>query len=106
MRKQRSHFSLSTNLHNDCIDASPEVVVYVRNSRPVMYCSDTEFVGFNISGCAALGVTSITGKCSFGCGGYTYKFASKFMLSSARNIILYNVAQYIYNIMTILLWTL
>ena len=36
--------------------------------------SDTEFVDFNDAGCAAIGVTDITGKCSFGCGGWTYKF--------------------------------
>ncbi|XP_067947416.1 fibrocystin-L-like [Watersipora subatra] len=36
---------------------------------------NTEFIGFNTSNCAALGVTSIDGKCSFGCGGYTYMFS-------------------------------
>lgn len=39
--------------------------------------SNTEFVGFNSGQCAAIGVTSITGKCVVGCGGYTYKFNGK-----------------------------
>lgn len=43
--------------------------------------SNTEFVGFNTNGCSGIGVTEITGKCSFGCGGYTYKFEGESLQS-------------------------
>ena len=41
------------------------------------FYSDTEFVDFDVNGCAAFGVTSIDGKCTTGCGGWTYKFEGK-----------------------------
>jgi len=43
----------------------------------VLFYSNVEFVGFNTDDCSGLGVTTIDGKCSVLCGGYTYQFKSE-----------------------------